>query len=550
MLSAVCMTISPHCYHFLKSNRRPFIAQARTDSSLLFFSTPSSSSSSSSSTTPKKGDIILSTIIKKKKIKMTKTVTTAFGEESFEIPEGLRANAIRLIKNAYESCVISAETNQLLQVVIPKTLSEASADRFFVSVSRIPEDRDGGGQSLTNTVRREYLKAIAADVKLATKLISMNFEVCREALIKGKLTLREVAEESRRVEDNHKWRKNVIKTLHEKLRHGEETNKNDLARYSKAAAETGKSKWVKNILKWSFDFFEHYFGKIEDEEEEERENYEEGKGIKYKNTYKRTRRKLIISLGEDVGKLAPSRESINRKRKREESEIGEEEHFKDDFIRKALMDLKLRYSGNCIFGKKKKSFRLLDVGSCWDFYRDFEQKTKSSHFWKCKVVSFDLEPEISAKNVLKGDFLNLQFFDKVDDKDDDDDDNIIKKSFGDENLEHLEALRTSAFNVVILSLVLTYVPTPEKRFQMIMNARKCLKATPGDGLLLIVEPHGFDKTKENIVAKTWQKTIETVGFRALVNSKTGDGLHVLVFETTEWNNPSKIGKLSMALDKR
>ena len=70
---------------------------------------------------------------------MTKTVTTAFGEESFEIPEGLRANAIRLIKNAYESCVISAETNQLLQVVIPKTLSEASADRFFVSVSRIPK---------------------------------------------------------------------------------------------------------------------------------------------------------------------------------------------------------------------------------------------------------------------------------------------------------------------------------------------------------------------------------------------------------------------------
>jgi len=68
---------------------------------------------------------------------------------------------------------------------------------------------------------------------------------------------------------------------------------------------------------------------------------------------------------------------------------------------------------------------------------------------------------------------------------------------------------------------------------------------------MIIEPHGFDKSKENLVAKTWQKTIESVGFEALVNSKTRDGLHLLIFKTSSSPplSSERRDKLVMALDE-
>ena len=466
-------------------------------------------------------------------------------EEKIEVPEGLKLNAVRMVKTAYETCAKANnyETKEKGQEEMPNVISEATAQQF------VRERIESDGES-DNRRRREYLKAIAEDVKLASKLIALDFVVCKRALVEGAMTLSEVAEMAKKANEDHFWRKTVIRSVHEKLRDGAEANEEDLQQYSKAAAATGKSKWVKNALTWSFEFFEHYFGKMESNVEHDGD--EDGR------QYAKSRRKLITSLGEDVGKLAPTRIAFRRgKRKRDGSSEGNnEETARVVEARNASIDRNRRYgrvnrskssnsSGDGNDDKNGETFRLLDVGSCWDFYREYERK--STHFGSCKVVAFDLAPEDGAENVLEGDFLNAQFFDRIEDENGAE---TLLKTSSSSSSKRLEGLKLSSFNIVVLSLVLTYVPTPENRFQMIINARKCLKGD-GDGLLMIIEPHGFDKSKENLVAKTWQQTIENVGFKALVNSKTRDGLHILIFETSSLPTLSAVrgGKLVMALDE-
>ena len=467
-------------------------------------------------------------------------------EEKIEVPEGLRLNAVRMIKTAYETC---AKTNNKHHQTItkggngeekmPAVISEEITERFVLE--RIESERESNIQQ-----RREYLKSIAEDAKLASKLIALDFDVCKRALVEGTMTLREVAERARRASEEHAWRKTVIRSVHEKLRDGAEANEEDLQQYSRAAAATGKSKWVKNALTWSFEFFEHYFGKLESEVDHD--------GDEDVKQYAKSRRKLITSLGEDVGKLAPNRGTFYPGKRKRDVNSEEENEESAVEMRNASIDRKRRYgranrssninSSDDENDGNKQTFWLLDVGSCWDFYREYERKR--TYFSKCKVAAFDLAPENGADDVLEGDFLDVQFFDHIEDGNGAE--TLLKKSSS--SSKRLVGLKLCSFNIVVLSLVLTYVPTPESRFQMIINARKCLKGD-GDGLLMIIEPHGFDKSKENLVAKTWQKTIESVGFEALVNSKTRDGLHLLIFKTSSLPSLSseRKDKLVMALDE-
>jgi len=480
---------------------------------------------------------------------LTSTMTSEVKEEreeKIEVPEGLRLNAFRMIKMAYETC--AKTNNQHHQTItkggngeekMPTVISEEITERFVRE--RIESERESNIQQ-----RREYLKSIAEDVKLASKLIALDFDVCKRALVEGTMTLREVAERARRASEEHAWRKTVIRSVHEKLRDGAEANEEDLQQYSKAAAATGKSKWVKNALTWSFEFFEHYFGKLESEVDHD--------GDKDVRQYAKSRRKLITSLGEDVGKLAPNRGTFYPGKRKRDVNSEEENEESAVEMRNASIDRKRRYgranrssninSSDDENDGNKQTFWLLDVGSCWDFYREYERKR--TYFSKCKVAAFDLAPENGADDVLEGDFLDVQFFDHLEDGNGAE--TRLKKSSS--SSKRLVGLKLCSFNIVVLSLVLTYVPTPESRFQMIINARKCLKGD-GDGLLMIIEPHGFDKSKENLVAKTWQKTIESVGFEALVNSKTRDGLHLLIFKTSSSPplSSERKDKLVMALDE-
>lgn len=79
----------------------------------------------------------------------------------------------------------------------------------------------------------------------------------------------------------------------------------------------------------------------------------------------------------------------------------------------------------------------------------------------------------------------------------------------------LEALPAGAANAVVMSLVLSYVPTPRQRGEMIRRARELL-ADDGRGLLLLVTPHSTDKGhvphKALPILKEWRTAIEAVGF--------------------------------------
>jgi len=79
----------------------------------------------------------------------------------------------------------------------------------------------------------------------------------------------------------------------------------------------------------------------------------------------------------------------------------------------------------------------------------------------------------------------------------------------------LEALPAGCANAVVMSLVLSYVPTPRQRGEMIRRARELL-ADEGRGLLLLITPHSTDKGhnphKSIPVLKEWREAIESMGF--------------------------------------
>ena len=90
---------------------------------------------------------------------------------------------------------------------MPNVISEATAQQF------VRERIESDGKS-DNRRRREYLKAIAEDVKLASKLIALDFVVCKRALVEGAMTLSEVAEMAKKANEDHFWLKTVIRSVH------------------------------------------------------------------------------------------------------------------------------------------------------------------------------------------------------------------------------------------------------------------------------------------------------------------------------------------------
>ena len=186
---------------------------------------------------------------------------------------------------------------------------------------------------------------------------------------------------------------------------------------------------------------------------------------------------------------------------------------------------------------------LVDVGSCWDYFRRYEETFE--------VKALDLCPR--RARVMQCDFLELEIgapdsaeVVRIPDDDDDDDDDddachvtavptggalnpgneaepaeefLSPGNVGEEKLTGppavLEALPAGCANVLVMSLVLSYVPTPRQRGEMIRRARELL-ADEGRGLLLIVTPHSTDKGhaphKALPVLKEWKEAIESMGF--------------------------------------
>ena len=160
---------------------------------------------------------------------------------------------------------------------------------------------------------------------------------------------------------------------------------------------------------------------------------------------------------------------------------------------------------------------LVDVGSCWDFFRRFDASFR--------VVALDLCPR--RDEVLTCDFLGMRIGAP--------DEAIVTAPVdpGGMGARRLESLPAGAANAAILSLVLSYVPTPRQRGEMIRRCREIL-ADDGRGILCIVTPHSTDRGhvphRALPVLREWRDAIESVGFER-VRYERHPSVHCLAYRT-------------------
>lgn len=161
--------------------------------------------------------------------------------------------------------------------------------------------------------------------------------------------------------------------------------------------------------------------------------------------------------------------------------------------------------------------KLLDIGSCFNPFLKFPEFC---------VKAIDLCPANS--NVDKCDFLR-----------------VIISNTSDESTQYnkydtngfLECLPYGYFDVTVMSLVLCYLPDPQQRLKMIINARKCLNNNR-PSLLLIFEKESIlhsAKYYSNFL-KHWKETICQCGFKVLCYEKLSSDNHIahaFAFITTE-----------------
>jgi hypothetical protein len=189
-------------------------------------------------------------------------------------------------------------------------------------------------------------------------------------------------------------------------------------------------------------------------------------------------------------------------------------------------------------GSRRKP-RLLDVGSCWDYFRRFRDDFD--------VVALDLCPR--APEVFRCDFSRLKVAPPTSDGREEDEEGekeaaaAAASSPGSASVpsgvpsnaaeRSLESLPEGSFHACVFSLVLSYVPCPRMRGEMIVKARRLL-APAGRGLLLIVTPHSTDRGhaphRALPILEEWRVAIEGCGFERVARER-GKGAHYLAFRT-------------------
>ncbi|CAK9033220.1 S-adenosylmethionine sensor upstream of mTORC1 (Probable methyltransferase BMT2 homolog) [Durusdinium trenchii] len=139
--------------------------------------------------------------------------------------------------------------------------------------------------------------------------------------------------------------------------------------------------------------------------------------------------------------------------------------------------------------------RLLDVGSSYGAFLSYLKKS----------VALDLAPAIPG--VWRGDFLQLEIKER--------------EGFEGEDYEvdehgELQSLRAGAFDAVVLSLVLSFLPTPQLRRAMLDRARRCLREDP-PGSLFVIEKTSLiprDVQEGRLARQAFQEALEAAGFQS------------------------------------
>lgn len=97
----------------------------------------------------------------------------------------------------------------------------------------------------------------------------------------------------------------------------------------------------------------------------------------------------------------------------------------------------------------------------------------------------------------------------------------------------VNSLPEESFDVVLFSLLLEYLPSPEPRWLCCNNAHKLLKL---NGLLLIITPDSKHVNHNAHQMKSWKMAIEFIGFRRWRYVKLKH-LHCMAFRKTQTKKP-------------
>jgi len=144
--------------------------------------------------------------------------------------------------------------------------------------------------------------------------------------------------------------------------------------------------------------------------------------------------------------------------------------------------------------------RLLDVGSCYNPLQTFKRSELFS------ITALDIFP--MHPSVYKCNFLDLEVTSQRSSEN--------GTSLSSANNE-LKSLTANTYNVITMSLVLSYLPSPELRRDMVLKAKSLLlndKNELESGILLIVEKESiFSKVKNDKASlQNWRKAMQSYGF--------------------------------------
>lgn len=92
----------------------------------------------------------------------------------------------------------------------------------------------------------------------------------------------------------------------------------------------------------------------------------------------------------------------------------------------------------------------------------------------------------------------------------------------------ITSLPGESFHVVVFSLLLEYLPSPQQRWTCCKKAHRLLML---DGLLLIVSPDSHHQQRNAPMMKSWKMAVESLGFSRWRYVKQ-EHLHCIAFRKT------------------
>jgi 25S rRNA (adenine2142-N1)-methyltransferase len=176
-----------------------------------------------------------------------------------------------------------------------------------------------------------------------------------------------------------------------------------------------------------------------------------------------------------------------------EEEISKHRQRETEVANKMSMEI-----GQFNLDLKLEKYRLLDVGSCYNPFKKY----------KCfDVIPVDIAPAIN--DVYKCDFLNLK----------------LTTSVCDVNSLEIRELQEQSFDVIVFSLLLEYLPSPQQRHLCCEKAYCLLKR---EGILIIITPDSKHVGANAKIMKSWRFILAKLGFSRIKYEKLSY-LHCMVF---------------------